>query len=429
MIKKIFFNVTEVLISLLLIAIILGFLFKLLQDKQSIRKYREFYEAAEEYDVLFFGSSHMLQTALPLEIWRNYGIRSYNMGNGNENIAVSYQVIKNALDYCTPKIIVLDVYNSFDDQRLTKEQENMPHQFFDTVRPDSPHKKESIYEMFPDDERQRWNYLLDFTVYHSRWNDLTKGDFYVRDDGLGGARFTLDSFSPRNPDCGRPATVEMSPEAKKYLIKIRDLCIEKGIRLICVVNPYPAWYEMANEGFLQAVKDQDLEQRGMKFQDVDFEPAMSELGLEFIDLRDTDIIDKYADGCDFMHVTLCGARKISDFYGQYLRDTGIELNTPRSSEGLWQNRYRTYIMRKAEMLKDCRDCAAILTDLNDPDFLFDIKLRSDPNLSTTMKHMLENASDYKNVSIETDDSIDSSLKIRVSVKETGECIVDELFDL
>ena len=80
---------------------------KILQDKQSVRKYREFYETPDEYDVLYFGSSHMMQTALPMEIWKKYGIRSYNMGNGTENIAVSYQVIKNTLDYCSPRVMYI----------------------------------------------------------------------------------------------------------------------------------------------------------------------------------------------------------------------------------------------------------------------------------------------------------------------------------
>lgn len=427
--NKIILPVIEVLLTLFLILMALGGSMKILQDKQSVRKYREFYETPDEYDVLYFGSSHMMQTALPMEIWKKYGIRSYNMGNGTENIAVSYQVIKNTLDYCSPRVIMLDVYNSFDDQTVNEQQENMFHLFFDMVKFDSPHKKESIYELFPDNKRQRWNYMFDFSVYHTRWNELSKGDFYLRDDGMGGALVSLDSFSPRNPDTGRPDTVPMSDEAKEYLGKIKDLCSDRGIRLICVVNPYPAWYEMANEGFLKAVKEQNIESRGMKFRDVDFEPAMEELGLEFIDLRDTDIIDKYADGCDFMHINMCGARKISDFYGRYLKETGIKLETPKTSVKLWEKRYQTYIMLKADLLRRCDDCAGLLTDLNDPDFLFDIRLRSDPNLTTTMKHMLDNAADYENVSIINDDSVDSSIKIRITEKNTGKCIVDRLFDL
>ena len=138
--NKIILPVIEVLLTLFLILMALGGSMKILQDKQSVRKYREFYETPNEYDVLYFGSSHMMQTALPMEIWKKYGIRSYNMGNGTENIAVSYQVIKNTLDYCSPRVIMLDVYNSFDDQTVNEQQENMFHLFFDMVKFDSPHK-------------------------------------------------------------------------------------------------------------------------------------------------------------------------------------------------------------------------------------------------------------------------------------------------
>ena len=51
--KKILLSIIEVLLTLFLIVSLSGFLFKVFQEKQSVRKYREFYAASDEYDVRF----------------------------------------------------------------------------------------------------------------------------------------------------------------------------------------------------------------------------------------------------------------------------------------------------------------------------------------------------------------------------------------
>ncbi|MCR5775272.1 MAG: hypothetical protein K6G42_09335 [Lachnospiraceae bacterium] len=395
---------------LLVLALVTGLLFvtsRLVENKASYNKYNEFYKYGDEYEVLFSGSSHMMNMALPMELWKKYGIRSYNIGNGAETIPVTYHVIRNALDHSSPKVIVMDVFYAYSDQTVSDSTSEMAHAFFDEV-PFSFHKAEAICDIF-EDAQERWNYLFDFSIYHSRWNELTKADLFPEDAGLGGASILLESYAPAGTQTDPPELHEMARVPREYLMKIKELCDEKGIRLVCVMNPYPMWQEK-------------------RTCNVDFEKEMNEMGIEFIDLRESDAVDIYADSADNMHLNLCGERKINDVYGEYLTGIGCGGDHDPSDE-IWKGRYEAYIRKKAMYLSGCDECVQLLTDLNDPDMVYDITVGEDAALTDTMRRMLKNAKDYENVSIATADVPDGDIRIRVRIRGADRDLVDKSFDL
>ena len=73
-----------------------------LSDKFAYNYHGEFYERDEQYDVLMFGSSHMMNSLLPLEMFGERGIRAFNLGMTNESLATSYWRLRDALDRRTP---------------------------------------------------------------------------------------------------------------------------------------------------------------------------------------------------------------------------------------------------------------------------------------------------------------------------------------
>ncbi len=80
-----------------------------LQWKHPVTYDSPFMELETEYDVLFFGSSHMKHTMLPLELWHDYGITSYNLGIASERFPTTYWTMENAIAHKQPKIVVADV--------------------------------------------------------------------------------------------------------------------------------------------------------------------------------------------------------------------------------------------------------------------------------------------------------------------------------
>mgnify|MGYP003297381132 CR=1 FL=1 len=102
-------NTARILVFAALLAVLLGVLSDILEHKDSTMLLEPFLENAQEYDVLFIGDSQVLNGVFPLELYHKYGIASYNMGTGNSRVPVSYWKMINALDYMTPKLIMLSV--------------------------------------------------------------------------------------------------------------------------------------------------------------------------------------------------------------------------------------------------------------------------------------------------------------------------------
>ena len=81
-----------------------------LERKDARRQYREFFESDVNYDVILMGTSHMMTNVFPQELWRMYGISSYNWGYANCTCAESYYLLQDIVKYTEPKLIVLDMY-------------------------------------------------------------------------------------------------------------------------------------------------------------------------------------------------------------------------------------------------------------------------------------------------------------------------------
>ena len=64
----------------------------------SERKYGPFFEDKNGFDVLFFGTSRVLDGITPMELWRDYGITAYNMGNNSEPLGMTKWTLDLASD-------------------------------------------------------------------------------------------------------------------------------------------------------------------------------------------------------------------------------------------------------------------------------------------------------------------------------------------
>ena len=84
---------------------------KILMRKDSIIKYGPYYNSETEYDVLFFGTSHVYDGISPIYLYHKYGISSYNMGMNSASVADSYyglrRLIKEDFDRAFEKVDIL----------------------------------------------------------------------------------------------------------------------------------------------------------------------------------------------------------------------------------------------------------------------------------------------------------------------------------
>lgn len=71
---------------------------KVMQRKASLEKYGDFYLNEDSIDVMFFGTSHVINAYFPMELWEDYGITSYNFGGHANYLTTSYWQMVNAID-------------------------------------------------------------------------------------------------------------------------------------------------------------------------------------------------------------------------------------------------------------------------------------------------------------------------------------------
>lgn len=272
---------------------------RLTRRDDGARKYDAFFEEKQEIDVLFLGTSRILDSILPNELWRDRGITSYNMGNSSEVLDVTEQVLKIAMDVNKPKVAVVDVYYVHHalDEAWTY---SYRHMFYDEV-PLSRAKVDAVRATMP--QKQWLEFLMPFSLYHGRWEEILAGDVMRMVEC---EKFTLGAELRigRTERTFTPADGMTEGELPGHdaLRRIAALCRENGIEPVFLMVPAPL---------------DEKEQQHV----ASVAPLAQELGVPFINMLDMGVVD-YAADCydDVGHLNPDGASKTTAYLGQWLSE-------------------------------------------------------------------------------------------------------------
>ncbi len=309
------------------------------QRKESIKKYADFMEVGDQIDVLFFGSSHVLNGINPVQLYAEYGITSYNMAKQGGMVTESYWTLMNALDYCTPKCVVVDVWaldrnykyvdimNGVESEEDRKNSVSLLHNNLD-VWPLSRNKIAAVRDLISDKELQK-EFLWDFTLYHHRWSSLQKEDIQaltgqVESSHLLGSTPVAEYYSGIKLSQPQNSGALLSEETVcvQYLNKIIDECEARGIQVMLTFIPMATSYEQD----WQAVNTA--------------ESIANKRNIPFINLLSHDtqtVVDFYTDMCDDTHLNANGMRKVTSHIGAQL--SGLDTVTDHRGEegyGFWE---------------------------------------------------------------------------------------------
>lgn len=295
----------------LLAACVLG-VSRLVERKASVVKVRPFLSRAGEYDVLFVGDSHMVNAVYPMELWQDYGIAGYNVAGVGNTLPVSYWVMMNALDYAQPKLVVIGVKDVEMSYKLSASSSDV-HTAFDGY-PLTRTKIRAIEDLMADSYAMddagdyyadlRWEYYFTLGKYHSRWSELTEGDFRPAYNRQKGAEMAVGVAVPNDYDIiDENQMLEESGEGYAYLRRMIEECQRREIGVMLVHLPYPS-----------------TEREQMAANAVYY--IAEEYGVDFVDFVNLDQVVDYKTDCydSFSHLNPSGARKVTDFLGRYLRD-------------------------------------------------------------------------------------------------------------
>lgn len=369
----------------------------ILESKTSIKKYHDFYTENEEYDVLFFGSSHMWNTILPMELYKEYGIYSYNMANSTEAIPTSYWVVKNTIEYKKPKVIVLETFMSGWGQKVVEGNEKFLHTYFDTL-PSSETKLDAINDLV--DEDKKAEYLFPFSLYHSRWNELRKDDFNCEYSVEKGALALWETMTFEYTDVQTNECVEVNAVAKEYVKQIKQICVENGIELVLTEMP-----------FCMDESEKKQENGWKKFAE--------EIGVEFISYDDIEI-DYEMDMRDRGHLNYVGAKKVTSYLGRYLIDNYKD-TFENHREDVWRDDYLEYVEFLNSQINETKDLEKCLLLLQSDEYLYDVEVKSAEILQQNKRFDLARMT-------EVNTSLNNNICIKIYSKDTGEYILEKVFE-
>lgn len=323
-----------------------------LREKSTIRKNEDFFSQKEDFDVLFFGSSHTEIFVNPMDLWKDFGIVSYNFGNPEESLETSFLLMKNAIEIHKPKVIVLDVamFN------LCENNTNKDHMHYalDSF-PISKSKLEAINEALPN-INEKIEMIFTLGSYHTRWKELGKEDFinteyYVKGNMSYGYWHTT-KVTPTNQYSLVDGESDNSIKDEKALYKIINMCKQEEIKLLFVANPYCCQdYKQRNIHSVEKIAEAE---------NVDF--------LNFID--DEFLTDYRVDYYDDDHVNQSGMHKVTYCLGDYIANNYDVIDARediRYSD--WWKDYRKYVQLKLETLGQMADDINVFLELlHDKDY-------------------------------------------------------------
>ena len=327
-----------------------------------------------QYDVLLFGSSHMVNGIYPMELWQNYGITAYDLGGHGASLAASYWEMRLAVEKHKPKVAVLDVLFAGSD--YTEMTLGLAHELFDPY-PLSRLKIQAVQDIFAD-KGDRMELLFPLDVYHDRWKDL---DTEMVERGLEGFQnlsaekgaqtrvevYPLEQAPLLEPsDCRENTSVALG-----YVEKFVTYCLENDITPVLTYLPCQIseeWQRACNAALRLG------EQLGAEI-----------LNMQYMDLIDY-AIDWFDDGS---HLNPSGALKATACMGDFLRNQlSLADHRQDAASSVWYDDYTAYAASQMERMKNLATAEQILS-LSSLD-LFTVEAAISPDFSDqTVLHQLE----------------------------------------
>lgn len=305
-------NLVKSILFLSLMGIVLFRVISILEGKWEDGSYvmRMFYEQPEDsVDVLILGSSHAGVDINPAVLWDEYGMASYVLWGSVQPFWNTYYYLLESLQYQEPELIVLEVYRAaetleyMDPSRIAKNTFGMKA---------SGNKVAAIQastspEMYVD-------YLLQFPIWHTRYNEITQEDFTVYEDAAeNGCTYKglydkiglkTTEFTSLPDVSGIDGVGAMTEKSYEYLMKIIEVAEEERIPLFFIVSPYVGITENDKKIYNQV--EQIARQNDILF--VDFNERMTEIGLE-----------AKTDFAETSHLNQLGQEKYTAYLGKMIK--------------------------------------------------------------------------------------------------------------
>jgi len=339
-------RILSCLAALALTLLLLAGLTRLTQKKDSYAKHAEFFEQSAPYDVFFVGSSRPMNGIFPMELWREHGIVSYNWAQAGHPPPACYWVMRLALDYQQPKLMVIDCYGMHFDAKTTGVF-GLMHISMDSF-PLSLTKIRAVRDMLDDpsmseeqnegEKRSAFNLLWTFPVFHSRWSQLTQEDFRPQKSLTRGAIANGDIYPGAFVRDESEKGAVFDTVGVEYLRRAIEECQSRGIEVLVTFLPL----------FADAHQQAAAEYAGR---------IAAEYGCDYLNFFELDLLDYAIDFADSAgHLNTAGARKVTEYIGDYIAERyGIPDRRNDAAYENWARDFAAYTENKSAALREQED--------------------------------------------------------------------------
>lgn len=281
-----------------------------------------YHEKKNSLDVVFIGASSTDYYVAPMELYKNYGITSYDLSAGAMAPSLTKGFIEETLKYQNPKLFVVDL-------RTIDTRDEDPYKFSNQVRNYTDFMRLSknridminyCYEKENSGTPQISDYIPYFQ-YHSRvlvnYPDWIKWELNGRRNDTKG--FLISMASDPQEEYIWPSVAEkkkLNEDTEGILVDLLDYCKENEIPVIFTLNvmAYHTDDMIARYNYVNEL----LDSYGYAFLNTNY--CNDEIGIDF----ETDFMDAN-------HVNLWGALKYTDYIGQYIK-TNYDIPDHRGEE-------------------------------------------------------------------------------------------------
>ena len=337
-------------IFVLIFAVILSSVTFVMRYKKDQRRILPFYkESSNSFDVIFLGSSHVHGSIIPLELWNNYGITSFDYATPGQNFQLIFSCIKEVIEKQNPTLLVIDLYTSFYICRHMFESFGT-HNITDCMSMFSKYRllKDFISTNNELDNNISFELFFPLSVYHHRWNNLSKDDFYgigIEEDIRKGVYMDVPYFKRMNK--GRLQVTSLKHTESKQLpylydtilIKILELCKKEQTNILFTIFPYDDNHKdgsynidinLVNQ-YYKYILEKGINYKNTAF--INYFTKINEIGL-----------DGKKDLKDKSHLNYYGAQKITAHIGKYIKEHyDIPDRRLDPAYAKWNDDYKLYV--------------------------------------------------------------------------------------
>ncbi len=330
----------------------------------------QFYEEPKaSIDVIFLGSSHVYDGINPLDFYQETGLTGYVMSSSNQDLATSYFYLKEALRLQKPVCVMLDIYGfreeCFGDRASYKR--SLDYMRWSEVKLEAVQR---WLEALEDGKESLLARIFTIMDYHSRWEELGELDFTYRSQFQ-----TQKGFVP--VFTGEEYThvyeaeepLEITDLTAEYFEKIVKLCREADVQLVLIDIPNSKW----SPGYTASVNQLAIEYQ-IPLWDFNEAGLFGQIGFDTLrDFRDPGHLNAY------------GAKRFTDFLGEYFldnyavhREQSDEVRAAwRDAQENWEKLWQRSELQGTDALEE------YLQKAKDPDYLVFVVSQKDFTLNLT----------------------------------------------